>query len=127
MEGPQVGSGQRPELGVSPRVGKQAEAQPEAALGTWEGGKGCRIINGPLPALLLTSPGGHGILTGEPDNGLGGQHLSVYGHGAVLPGLPGPHQTAKHNGSLRQADNPALSGWGSRAGSPCPSVSFWLL
>lgn len=105
--------GARQNQGRHPGWATQAQAQPETAPGTWGQNQ-----QWPPPALLLTLPGGaqdHGRGSQMPDNGLGGQNLSLRGTERCCPAQPGPRQTAQHKGSLRQADNSALSGRG-RAG-----------
>lgn len=121
--------GVRPETrqnqGCHPGLAKQAEAQPEAAPGTWRGRGWGRLQNQQWPpsALLLTPPGGHRILPGAARCQIMGWEgsTSLYlGTEQCCPAQPGPQQTAKHNGSLRQADNSALSGRGHPGWHPLP-------
>lgn len=110
------------ESGVSPRVGKQAEAQPEAAPGTWGGGGGVSAESAMGPHLPSCSPllVGTGSSLGRQIMGWEGSTSLYMGTEQCCPAQPGPHQTAKHNGSLRQADNSALSGRGQPGWHPLP-------
>ena len=100
-----MGSGWNPgsETGVLPRVGQ---------TGTSPGSGSPRNQQWPhLPScspLLL----GHRLIIREAECqivGWKGRPLSGMGMVWGCPALPGPHQTANHKASLRQADNSALS------------------
>lgn len=98
MEGPQVESGQRPGRIRGLTQGWQNRQKPSQRQsrepGGGRGGEGGLQNQQWAP----TYPPAHPSWWAQdppwgrqmPDNGLGGQHLSVYGHGAVLPGPARP-------------------------------------
>lgn len=91
------------ESGASPEVGGIGTSPAKGSPGSLGGS----VSKG------LTPPGGargHRRKAKCCIMGWEGRSALCMGTEQCCPAKPGPHQTAKHNGSLRQADNSALSG-----------------